>query len=78
MAILCPRCRKPMVARQRAGDGHPFYGCSDYPTCRGTRPMRQDLNLIGLPDHPDAHPDDGWDDDDADGGYLYAALHDDW
>ncbi len=35
----CPRCSKAMVrrvARQGARSGQAFWGCSDYPGCRGT------------------------------------------
>ncbi len=38
----CPRCGSPMVqrtARQGALQGQPFWGCSRFPECRGTRPM---------------------------------------
>ncbi len=37
----CPRCNKPMVrrtARHGARSGQVFWGCSDYPGCRGTLP----------------------------------------
>lgn len=34
-AVLCPKCQKPMIRRQ--GNGRPFWGCSEYPTCRGSR-----------------------------------------
>ena len=36
----CPLCSKAMrrrVARSGKHAGHPFWGCSDYPNCRGTR-----------------------------------------
>lgn len=36
----CPTCGKSMVrriARQGARAGKPFWGCSDFPRCRGTR-----------------------------------------
>lgn len=36
----CPVCSKPMVqrtAKRGAGVGNSFWGCSDFPTCRGTR-----------------------------------------
>ena len=33
--VLCPKCNKPMVLRH--GKYGLFYGCSDYPHCRGTR-----------------------------------------
>lgn len=38
VTILCPKCGAPMVkrtARKGARAGKPFYGCSNYPTCRG-------------------------------------------
>lgn len=38
----CPVCGKPMlrrVARKGQNAGRPFWSCSDYPNCRGTRPM---------------------------------------
>ncbi len=38
----CPRCRSAMVqrvARRGPGAGKPFWGCSRYPRCRGTRPV---------------------------------------
>lgn len=33
---LCPKCRKPMVARFNYS-GTLFWGCSDFPYCTGTR-----------------------------------------
>lgn len=36
----CPKCGKPMlrrVARQGTKTGQPFWGCSGYPNCNGTR-----------------------------------------
>jgi restriction system protein len=36
----CPLCSKPMrqrMAKQGANAGNAFWGCSDYPRCRGTR-----------------------------------------
>lgn len=41
-APLCPLCQRPMcrrTARQGPHAGEPFWGCSDYPNCKGTRPM---------------------------------------
>lgn len=38
----CPLCGKTMrrrIARQGAHAGTPFWGCSGYPDCRGTRPL---------------------------------------
>lgn len=34
----CPKCRLPMVERKNGKDGSRFWGCQDYPECRGTRP----------------------------------------
>lgn len=42
-APLCPKCGKPMLKRmQRKGQmqGREFWGCSDYPACNGTLPMK--------------------------------------
>ncbi len=42
---LCPQCGKPMVrrlARTGSSAGQPFWGCSGYPNCKGTRPINSD------------------------------------
>jgi four helix bundle suffix protein len=42
-APLCPLCGRPMlqrVARTGPHSGQSFWGCSDYPNCKGTRPTR--------------------------------------
>lgn len=39
---MCPRCGNPMVLRAAGrGDnkGKPFWGCREFPTCRGTRAL---------------------------------------
>ncbi len=39
----CPTCAKPMTKRiaKRGGNaGQAFWGCTDYPACRGTRPIQ--------------------------------------
>lgn len=41
-APACPHCRKPMVvrvARSGANAGGDFWGCANYPKCRGIRPI---------------------------------------
>ncbi|WP_439924709.1 topoisomerase DNA-binding C4 zinc finger domain-containing protein [Nitrobacter sp. JJSN] len=41
-AVSCPRCGNPMVrrtARRGSNAGRPFWGCSRYPRCTGTRPI---------------------------------------
>jgi restriction system protein len=38
----CPRCNTPMVmreARRGPNPGEKFWGCPNYPKCRGTRPL---------------------------------------
>lgn len=38
ITILCPKCGAPMVkrtARKGPRAGKPFYGCSNYPKCKG-------------------------------------------
>lgn len=38
----CPNCSAPMVLRPaRVGRYESFYGCSNYPRCRGVRPIRE-------------------------------------
>jgi len=34
----CPRCGATMILRHRKKDHGAFYGCSQYPSCRGIRP----------------------------------------
>ena len=39
-APLCPKCGKPMLkrmAKKGVNSGKPFWSCSDYPDCNGTR-----------------------------------------
>ena len=36
-APMCPRCGAIMVSRTRKSDGSQFWGCSNYPKCRGVR-----------------------------------------
>lgn len=41
-APSCPSCTKAMVrrtAKRGANAGHAFWGCSSYPSCKGTRPI---------------------------------------
>ena len=34
---LCPECNGPMVSRQNKQTKQYFWGCADFPRCRGTR-----------------------------------------
>lgn len=41
LGVACPRCRNRMIARtakRGRNRGEPFWGCSQYPRCYGTRP----------------------------------------
>ena len=40
--LRCPRCGSPLY--QRSGKFGPFYGCSNYPRCRYTAPVKRELN----------------------------------
>lgn len=33
----CPRCGAKMIVRENRKTGEKFWGCSDFPTCRGTK-----------------------------------------
>jgi four helix bundle suffix protein len=42
LSPACPHCGKPMVQRTpRKGAQTPFWGCTDYPECRGTRRLEE-------------------------------------
>lgn len=36
----CPSCGKGMVLRHHGRTGDPFFGCSDFPDCRGSRDVQ--------------------------------------
>ena len=38
-APTCPRCGEPMERRTNRKTGSQFYGCPNYPECKGTRPI---------------------------------------
>jgi DNA helicase-2/ATP-dependent DNA helicase PcrA len=37
--VDCPVCGSEMIKRHRRSDNAPFWGCSTFPKCRGTRPF---------------------------------------
>lgn len=45
----CPDCGAKMVLRTRRYDGVKFWGCTQYPECRGTRNIMPD----GRPEEDD-------------------------
>ncbi len=36
-SVLCPKCKKPMIKRKAKNRDDYFYGCKDYPECKGIR-----------------------------------------
>lgn len=38
----CPQCGSAMIPQNNRVTGSPFYGCTKYPGCRGTRPIQTD------------------------------------
>ena len=55
-APRCPKCGQTMVlrtARQGPNAGSQFWGCSDYPNCRGTRKTRADSDQTNSTDWSD-------------------------
>jgi len=48
-APACPECGKPMRQRQaKVGShaGHPFWGCTRYPACKGTREVEEEATTL--------------------------------
>lgn len=35
--VKCPECKGPMVPRTNKQNGTKFWGCQDFPVCKGTR-----------------------------------------
>ena len=50
--ILCPECGGPMTSRKNRTTGQRFWGCNDYPACKGTR------NVMGEAPSPRAVDED--------------------
>ncbi len=45
----CPKCGSTMARRTRRYDGNPFWGCSTYPACKGTRDIGDVADLSTKP-----------------------------
>ena len=43
----CPECHKPMVTRK--GSNGPFWGCSGYPACKHTQPIKEAPTPVRTP-----------------------------
>ncbi len=50
--VSCPECGGPMVSRANRRDGTRFWGCADYPRCRGTRNTDGEAPEERTPDLP--------------------------
>jgi restriction system protein len=56
VAPCCPRCGKPMqhrTARRGSNAGQGFWGCTAYPDCKGTRPLKTSSDLSDQSDRSD-------------------------
>ncbi len=58
---LCPQCSTPMTERFRKSDSKPFWGCTDFPDCRGIVNIEDAHLHMGK---ADLSPGDDCDDDD--------------
>lgn len=45
----CPECGQPMVLRKSVKFPAPFYGCSQFPKCRGSHGCHPDGTPLGFP-----------------------------
>lgn len=54
ITVTCPACGKPMVVRVNRSTDEEFLGCSEWPKCKETRPMPEDvkMRLAGAPTLP--------------------------
>ena len=43
---LCPNCGKKLTQRTRRSDGHPFWGCTGFPTCRYSRDITDEQPVV--------------------------------
>lgn len=54
--ITCPECGLEMISRKNSSTGQRFWGCRDYPACRGTRntdgEVKRDYNEDDKEDEP--------------------------
>ncbi len=48
-ALSCPLCGSDMALRTRKSDGEKFWGCTDYPNCKG---VRRYVETPAVPDKP--------------------------
>lgn len=45
-APACPQCGAPMTMRRTRKDNRPFWGCTQYPACRGVMEYREKASAI--------------------------------
>jgi len=70
----CPECGEYMV-RKKSGAGNYFWGCSDFPSCRGSRSISSSSSYSSSRSYSRSRPywDDD-DDDDDDDDYHYGST----
>lgn len=67
----CPRCDKEMVRRTNKHKQKDFYGCSNFPDCRGTRELdgaEYPVHWADVTGDPNEGPWSEWDGADGWGG----------
>jgi ssDNA-binding Zn-finger/Zn-ribbon topoisomerase 1 len=55
---LCPQCGGPMKSRANAATGARFWGCANFPRCRGTRNTDGEANTPNAEARPNPDEDD--------------------
>ena len=66
----CPECDGPMVSRANKATGQRFWGCKNFPKCKGTRNTDGEARRLPPVDDP------GVFDDGAQSGYERARRND--
>ena len=58
--VKCPTCLGPMTSRANRATGQRFWGCNDYPRCKGTRNTDADAapNYARSYDNSHGEPED--------------------
>lgn len=51
--LECPRCGARMISRKNRDTGQRFWGCSNYPACKGTRNTDGEAPRDTVPDARD-------------------------
>jgi len=57
--VKCPECNGPMISRKNNSNGQRFWGCKDYPQCKGTRNTDGEAPRKWTPDTNEDSSEDG-------------------